>query len=124
MLPPTAGFWVSLLIIEGLFPYAPQITTVILVTFAVLGWTLWDEISRPNDVVRSPTADPAKPACGAVTLIPSAAVLVCISLFPTSVLSHIASPSLEAEKSASLSPDSESTSAENRNGRSQVRASK
>ena len=124
MLPPTAGFWGALLIIEGLFPYAPQITTVILVAFAVLGWTLWDEISRPNDVVRSPTADPAKPACGAVTLIPIAAVLVCVSLFPASVLNHIASPSLESEKSASLSPNYESTSAENRNGRSQVRPSK
>lgn len=124
LLPPTAGFWGALLIIEGLFPYDPKITTAILVTFAVLGWTMWDEISRSNESQHGPSIASAKPAGGVATLIPIAALLVCASLFPASVLNHVAAPSPEPETSASLESDINSASTENRSNRSQTRPSK
>lgn len=114
LVPPTAGFWGALLIVEGLFPYDPKIATCILVTFAFLGWTMWDEVSRAGEESTSSPGEPNDSRLAAPTLVPLAAVLVGVSLFPASVLEHVAAPqsnSESAEARTSLQPILQTASA-------------
>jgi NADH-quinone oxidoreductase subunit M len=91
LVPPTAGFWGALLMIEGLYGYDPTISLCLLPTFALLGWTMWDEFSRRSDRSASDShpGEPTEPRLATPTLIPLVAVLVGVSLFPASVLDHL-----------------------------------
>ncbi|MDA0587647.1 MAG: hypothetical protein O2820_04155 [Planctomycetota bacterium] len=91
LVPPTAGFWGVLLIVEGLFPDTPAIAICVLATFACLGWTMWDEFTRviTPGVSGAHPGEPTEPRLAAPTLIPLAATLVGVSLFPASVLDHV-----------------------------------
>jgi NADH:ubiquinone oxidoreductase subunit 4 (subunit M) len=92
LVPPTAGFWGALLMIEGLYAYDSTISLCLLLTFALLGWTMWDEFSQERETAgsNSQPGEPTEPRLATPTLIPLAAVLVGVSLFPASVLEHLA----------------------------------
>lgn len=97
LVPPSAGFWGALLIVEGLYPYAPGIAACVMVTLACLGWTMWDEgLQTANEPVCP--GESSAPQMAGVSLIPLAAVLIGVSLFPAGILDHIPQQGSSAEE--------------------------
>ena len=83
--------------IEGLYAFDSTISLCLLLTFALLGWMMWREFChRPTTSDRhaerhphSRSGEPNETRLPGPTLIPLAAVLVGVSLYPAVVLDHL-----------------------------------
>jgi len=98
LMPLTAGFWGILLVLEGLFFFAPTLTLVLLISYSLTGWTAHKELLTLRRIQTSPkqqshAVSPAdKPGTHRIslsTLIPLTIILAVISLCPRLVLDHL-----------------------------------